>query len=124
MTEAQAQAQLEMMVQSSLEPTLSSDEIQAILNMVKVVDSNGYAPTSALWTGTYDLRRAAAEGWRLKAAKAASYYAFSDSGASYNRQQIYDHCISIMKEYSKGSLSSVNVRGYLSTLDSSVVVNG
>lgn len=62
---------------------------------------------SYLWTPTYNLKAAAAEGWRLKAGKVASHYAISADGASAQRQQMYEHCLRMAEQFSRGGLSSV-----------------
>lgn len=126
MTENEAQRKLEIMVQASTEPTLSTDEVQLLLDSVKLVDSENRLPTDAAWEGNYDLNRAASQGWEWKAGKVASWYAFSDSGSSFNRQQVYDHCMAIAKRYANKVVSIVNLPGYLSVLsgtDDETVVN-
>ena len=55
-----------------------------------------------LTTHAFDLNAAAAEIWTRKAAHAASGYHFSADGATYSRQQVYDHCLQMAALY-KGS---------------------
>lgn len=41
---------------------------------------------------SYELNAAAADGWRELMGAKASYYKFTADGASYDRQQWFDHC--------------------------------
>lgn len=117
--------QLKAMVQSSVDPTLSDDEITTLLANASVVDSTGLAPTHDDWTATYDLNRAAAAGWRLKAGKAANRFSFGSDVNRFDRKQIHDNCLAMAKEYSRKIGGAVTVPGQLSTaLDDPVVGNG
>jgi len=58
-------------------------------------------------TRTYNLNRAAAEVWETKAAHASKGYAFTADGATYNRQQVYEHCLRMADRYR--NLSGVKV---------------
>lgn len=47
----------------------------------------------------YDLNAAAGEVWEKKASHAAKGYAFSADGASFHREQVYDHCLKMAEHY-------------------------
>ena len=64
----------------------------------------GLAP----WPGAWNLRLAAAEGWRRKAGKAAGNYKFTTSGDTLNREQIFRHCLDMARRYAN-SLTSVRL---------------
>ena len=49
--------------------------------------------TDGAWTPTYDLYAAAAEGWRWKAGKVSNAFDFSTDQQSFDRSQMYDHCM-------------------------------
>jgi hypothetical protein len=52
------------------------------------------------WTPTWDLRRAAAEGWRWKAAKVAAQYEVSvGTGKTFKRDQQYAMCLKMAEQY-------------------------
>lgn len=165
MQQAEARTRLETMTQASSEPTLSSSEIDLLLDQARRADADGNAadrpwrasiyypldsyviPTTAggnghtyrtttagvagttepswvttsgatvsgtagggtalvfteagvpAWVPTWDLNAAAAEGWRWKAAKVANQFQFSADGQSFQRQQVYDHCLTMVQEY-------------------------
>lgn len=63
-----------------------------------------------LWTPTYNLRAAAAEGWRWKAAAVAADFAFTADGSTYERDQMIKQCLDMVKQYSN-SISSVSLQG-------------
>jgi hypothetical protein len=54
---------------------------------------DGYAPSASGWTATYDMALAAAEIWEEKSAAIASNFAFDADGASFQKQQQYEHYV-------------------------------
>jgi hypothetical protein len=45
-------------------PQFTNEQIQEFLDLEKVIDSDGYAPSDTTnWTPTYDVLRAAGRGW-------------------------------------------------------------
>jgi hypothetical protein len=62
-----------------------------------------------LWVPTYDLRRAAAEGWRQKAGKQAAVTDIAVDGQSVYRAQIVAHCLRMADEYSARGARSVPI---------------
>jgi hypothetical protein len=61
------------------------------------------------WMPSYDLNRAAAEGWRWKAAKASARFSFGEGGTSYSREQVTQACLAMAKEYARKSVMSVTI---------------
>jgi hypothetical protein len=109
MADTPAQTRLKAMTASSAAPALSDTEIAALLSLASLADSGGLAPADASWIPTYDFNRAAAEGWRWKAAKAAAGYGFTADGATYQREQIMDHCNKMIAQYQRKIASSAFV---------------
>lgn len=62
----------------------------------------------------YNLRRAAAEGWRLKAGKAANQYDFKTDVSSFQRDQLYKHCMEMYKSY-RNKPGSIPVASWIAT---------
>lgn len=58
-----------------------------------------------LWVPNYNLRAAAAEGWRWKAGKQAAVMDIAGDGQQSMRGQIYQHCIDMAERYSHNSRS-------------------
>lgn len=64
-----------------------------------------------LWTPTYNLRAAAAEGWRWKQSKLADQFdAETGGGTNFKRSQQWDFCERKIKQYS-GSSSGIGSVG-------------
>lgn len=104
-----ARARLANMVAANEEPTLDAVQINDLLALASVPDANGVAAADPGWTPTYDLNCAAAEGWRWKAAKAASSYAFTLDGDSTERSFLMIRCEHMADRYSKLIMSSIPV---------------
>lgn len=99
MTEQEARDRLERMVAHDDEPPLSTDEIDDLLALARRADSLGAAPSDDGWSPTYDLNYAAAEGWRWKAGKVAGRYSAQVDGATFQRQQLFAHCLRMAEQY-------------------------
>lgn len=107
---ATARARLERMTQWNIAPALTTVEVDDLLEQAKRVDAFGYLPTDALWTPTWNLRAAAAEGWRWKAAKVVSEFdAATGGGKNYLRSQQYKHCMEMAKAYSSGRIGTIQL---------------
>ncbi len=115
MTEEQALVRLGRMTAASEDPALDAEELADLLALSAVADGEGLAPSDDTWTPTWDLNRGAAEGWRWKAAKAASRFDFQADGASYNRSQVVAHCERMAAQYRRKIVSNVILPGPLAT---------
>lgn len=63
-----------------------------------------------LWTTTYDLKAAASEGWRWKAAKVASKYdVAAGGGTDFKRSQQHEMCLRMAKSF--GGIGSIKLGG-------------
>lgn len=56
---------------------------------------------------TYDLNRAAYEGWGMKAAKASSMISFTSDGATYHRDQYIENCEKMQRKYARNASSKI-----------------
>lgn len=64
--------------------------------------------SSVVLTGrSYDMNAAAADVWRKKAVSGAKMYAFSTGGQSFQRNQFFQHCMTMAQHYE--SLAAPNV---------------
>jgi hypothetical protein len=93
------------MVAADHEPKLNQDDLEAILAGYQKIDENGVAPGDGGWIPTYNLRAAAAEGWRWKAGRAAELQSTDLDGDRMSANQIFDHCQEMIKIYSRGTAS-------------------
>ncbi len=104
-----AERNLRQWTQAAIAPGLTTAEIEDLLWMARVTDSNGRLIDDVLWFGTYGhtgLRSAAAEGWRLKAAKLTNEFDASvGAGTEFKRKQKYDMCLQMAAQYDSGGSS-------------------
>ena len=107
MTEAEAQAKLELMVLVDEDPALSSEQIDDILTHARRPDADDYDYEDAEWTPTWDLDAAAAEGWRRKAGIAASRFNFAEDSQRFDRAQVYAHCLQQAEFYARRAMGSI-----------------
>lgn len=86
----QAWNSIARMVAKDNTPTLSDQDVDDLVAIAARPD------------GTYDLNRAAAEGWRWKAAKVAGYFNITIDGGGINRGDLLEHCTKMVELYTKG----------------------
>jgi hypothetical protein len=82
------------------ERMLSDQDLTDIADEVaKIPDTAGNAPSATAYTDTYDLYRAAAEGWRQKAGMVAEEFDFEAEGGSFSRSQKYRNYLAMAARY-------------------------
>ncbi len=69
--------------------TYAQADLSAIIARYPLNDAAGHKPTDTLWTGAWDLNRAAADVWDEKAAAVAGAFDFAADGGDYKRSQLY-----------------------------------
>lgn len=62
------------------------------------------------WLPTWDLEAAAGAGWRLKAAKAAGRFDYTDEGQSFSRSQVVRACIAMAEQHEARASTVLDVR--------------
>ena len=108
-SQEEARARLEDMLQSSAEPTLSTGEVDALLAEAKRADADGLAPGDEGWTPSWDLNAAAAEGWRRKAGKVAGRFDVTLDGDALRRSQIFGACLTMAERYARKIAGSASM---------------
>lgn len=111
MTEAEALAWLRTSTAADDDPALTEDELFALLTRFRVADADGYGPADAEWTPTWHLPRAAGEGWKQKAAKAASRYYVMSDGQGLSRNMVITQCLQMAEVYFRGAAVAVALPG-------------
>lgn len=101
MDDATAKTRLARMVAATDEPTISDAELVELVAENKHITSDG--------TAVYDLPGAAVEGWRMKAAAAASRVSFNSDGQQMSRSHFFDHCERMIEHYLGASSFTLTV---------------
>lgn len=109
MDAAEALARLTAMTSPSEDPFLTGDELQLLLDGALVADVNGLPPSSTAYTDTWDLRGAAAEGWRWKAGKVAHRVDFGTDVHRQSRDQLQKHCLAMAELYARGRIATMEL---------------
>lgn len=94
MNAAEARAFIEARLLPDVDPTLSNDEVAALLPLAATVDADGRTPDHPDWVPTYDTvgcYRAIAEGFTIKHGKASNRFDFTTDGQTFRRSQMLDH---------------------------------
>lgn len=107
MDQGQAWIRFKAMVAADTAPVLDAAELELLLEMHRVADANGIAPGATDWIPGWDLKLAALEGWRWKAAKATASFDFQADGATYNRSQTLEMCEKMIAQYRRRVVSSL-----------------
>lgn len=105
---------LRRMVQATVIPQLTDDELADLLSMAAVADTSGLAPDHDDWTATYSavqMNAAAAEGWRWKAGKLSEGETFSADGANFNPEVRRQFCMDMAASYAKRITGNIRTPG-------------
>lgn len=92
---------LEAMIANTVQPVLTEDEIETLLFYALVPDSQGRWTDDADYVETFDLNKAAAEGWRRKAGKVAADYSITIEGRGLNRDEMMANMLKMAETYEK-----------------------
>jgi hypothetical protein len=88
---------LKLMTAWDVEPALSEEELEAMMADNALEDAAGLPPSHEEWTPTYDLNASAAEGWLMKAARAAA--TVDEPSAGVVTSKIFDNCRAMARIY-------------------------
>lgn len=64
----------------------------------------------SVWEPTYDLYRAAANLWQIKAGLVSNRHAFGSNAGNYNPEQVYQHCLEMAALYKKKLFTAIRMR--------------
>jgi hypothetical protein len=103
-----AKDKLKKMIAWDGEPTLSDTEVDELLTQSSVTDKNGIAPSDVAWDATYDLNSAAAAGWLIKAARAASLVEVDPPGSGIVTSKVFDNCRAMARVYARKGARTVS----------------
>lgn len=104
-----ARAELAAMVVADEDPRLPDETLNVLLERAAVRDAAGRLPAAPDWTPTFDLDRAAANGWRLKAGRVAGDFNILIDGHKFDRAQRYAQFMEQAREYDARAVSAVGM---------------
>jgi hypothetical protein len=90
---------LELMLANDVEPILDVETIDELLARSLVRDSAARWPGEVGYEDTHDLNRAAARGWRMKAARVAGDYDLDVDGKGLKRSEMVASFLTMAKAY-------------------------
>ena len=76
----------------NVEPTLSEDDLDGILAVVALEDSDGLSPADEDWKPTYDLNAAASAAWLVKAGRASALTEVDPPDSGIVTSKVFDNC--------------------------------
>ena len=83
-------SQLRRRIAEPTTATYSDATLAAYIEVVPLIDADGYEPNDTDWTPAYDLSAAAERLWQEKAAALAGGYDFAADGGNFKRSQAYE----------------------------------
>jgi hypothetical protein len=90
--------ELKLLTAWDIEPVLTEDELEDLLGTASKEDAAGLAPDDEGWEPTYDLNRAAAKAWLIKAARASA--TVDEPAAGVATSQVFENCLKMARLYS------------------------
>ena len=91
------------------EPALTVTEVESLLNAASMTDADGLPPTDGEWTPTYNLNKAAATGWLIKAARASDQTAVDPPESGIVTSKVFDNCLKMSRVYKSKATATVAV---------------
>ncbi|MBX3290306.1 MAG: hypothetical protein KF855_13285 [Acidobacteria bacterium] len=83
---------LKLLTAWETEPALTEIEVEDLLNAASIADENGNEPANDSWVPTFDLNKAAADGWLIKAARASAMTEIEPPESGIVTSQVFDNC--------------------------------
>ncbi len=91
------------------EPALTETEVESLLDAASMADADGLSPTDGEWTPTYNLNKAAATGWLIKAARASDQTAVDPPESGIVTSKVFDNCLRMSREFKAKATATVAV---------------
>lgn len=98
---------LKLITAWEVEPTLTEDDLEAVLGGASLKDANGLDPQHEEWTPTYDLNAAASAAWLVKAARAAA--TVDEPSAGFVTSRVFENCRAMARIYAAKRCGTVTV---------------
>jgi hypothetical protein len=100
---------LKAMTAWTAEPALTETEVEALLEAAAVSDGAGSGPFDDAWEPTYDLNKAAATAWLIKAARASDQTAVDPPESGIVTSKVFENCLRMSRIYTAKAKGSVRI---------------
>jgi hypothetical protein len=100
---------LKLMAAWEATPALTEAEVEALLDAAAVADENGSSPQTDTWVPTYDLNRAAATAWLIKAARSSDQTEVDPPDSGIVTSRVFENCLKMSRVYTAKATASVRV---------------
>jgi hypothetical protein len=114
-TEAEVRTRISLLTLATVEPTLTSDELDVLVAQSKRIDAQGLTVDDASWSPTWSLNGAIALGWELKAAKVALAFDVQTSKTKLTRSQMYTNCMAMADRWRRRVMDAIQIKSSLSS---------
>lgn len=91
------------------EPVLTETEVEEVLDAAAVADNEGNSPSNDDWSPTYDINKAAAEAWLIKAARASALTEVDPPESGIVTSKVFDNCIVMARFYARRRVSTISI---------------
>ncbi len=108
-----ARSRIARLTDAASHPELHRDDLDELVRLARRPDPNGVPPSDTAWAPTYDINAAVAAGWEIKAGRVAGDFGWAEDGQMFRREQIYQHCMAMVRHYSGSGMASVRIRSTL-----------
>jgi hypothetical protein len=99
-----ALARLRRMSASDTDPALTDEELNDILALSRIPDTEGRLPLDDDYEVRYDFNFAAAQAWDTKAGRCSDGFRFEEDTQVFYREQVFRHCQAMAKRYRRGAV--------------------
>ncbi len=101
---------LKLLTAWETEPQLTEIEVEEILDNNAVADAEGNSPTNDNWDPSYDVNKAAAEAWLIKAARASALTEINPLESGIVTSKVFDNCILMSNVLAEKGHTSTRLR--------------
>lgn len=103
---------LKLLAAWDTEPALTETEIGDLLAEAAIADGDGLAPEDEEWTPTYNINKAAASAWLIKAGRASALTEIDPPESGIVTSKIFENCVRMARVFK--ARSAVSLRTGLS----------
>lgn len=100
---------LKLLAAWDTEPTLTETEISDLLAEAAIADSDGLAPEDEAWTPTYNINKAAAAAWLIKAGRASALTEVDPPESGIVTSKVFENCVRMAETFRAKSRTSVKI---------------